>query len=424
MIVNKVSKLQGTITVPADKSITHRAIMLSSIADVKSIINNFLPSEDCFSTMSAFTNMGVEIEKNKNTLTIKGVGIKGLKAPQKDIYAGNSGTTTRLISGILAGQTFTSTIIGDDSLSKRPMKRVIEPLKLMGAEISAKDNNYLPMTINAKGNLKSIEYKSPVASAQIKSCILLAGLYADGVTKITEPVKSRDHSERMLKAFGADVSVDGLTISIKKCDKLFSQNIDIPCDISSAAFFLVAGLIAPNSNIKILNVNINPTRDGIIEVLKNMGANITLDNIRTVSGEEVADIEVSSSKLNAVNIGAEIMPRLIDEIPVIALAAAQAEGTTTISGAKELRVKESDRLSAIATQLIKMGADITETEDGLIIKGVSKLKGNKVDSFKDHRIAMMLSIAGLIADGKTEIADSACVNISFANFYDILKKLI
>ena len=424
MIVNKVSKLQGTITVPADKSITHRAIMLSSLADGKSVINNFLPSEDCFSTMNAFRNMGIKIEENKNSLIIKGAGINGLKAPQKDIYAGNSGTTTRLISGILAGQTFTSTIIGDDSLSKRPMKRVIEPLKLMGAEISAKDNNYLPMTINAKGNLKSIEYKSPVASAQIKSCILLAGLYADGVTKITEPVKSRDHSERMLKAFGADVSVDGLTISIKKCDKLFSQNIDIPCDISSAAFFLVAGLIAPNSNIKILNVNINPTRDGIIEVLKNMGANITLDNIRTVSGEEVADIEVSSSKLNAVNIGAEIMPRLIDEIPVIALAAAQAEGTTTISGAKELRVKESDRLSAIATQLIKMGADITETEDGLIIKGVSKLKGNKVDSFKDHRIAMMLSIAGLIADGKTEIADSACVNISFANFYDILKKLI
>lgn len=424
MKLNKISKLKGIIKVPADKSITHRAIMLSSLSDGKSVINNFLPSEDCFSTMNAFRAMGVEIEENAASLTIKGVGINGLKSPKQNIYAGNSGTTTRLISGILAGQKFSSTITGDDSLSKRPMKRVIEPLKLMGADISAKDGNFLPMTINAKGNLHGIEYISPVASAQVKSCVLLAGLYADGITKVTEPVKSRDHSERMLKAFGADVSVDGLTVSIKKCDKLFAQNVDVPCDISSAAFFLVAGLIVPNSNIKILNVNINPTRDGIIEVLKNMGANITLDNIRTVSGEEVADIEVCSSKLNAVNIGAEIMPRLIDEIPIIALAATQAEGTTKISGAKELRVKESDRLSAIATQLIKMGADITETEDGLIIKGVSKLKGCKVDSFKDHRIAMMLSVAGLIADGETEIIDSDCVNISFANFYDILKELI
>ncbi len=421
--INKVLRLQGTISVPADKSITHRAIMLSSLADGRSIINNFLPSEDCFSTMNAFRNMGVEIEENGTTLIIKGVGIHGLKKPQQNIYAGNSGTTTRLISGILAGQNFSSTVTGDDSLSKRPMKRVIEPLKLMGTDITAKDGNFLPMTINAKGNLKAVEYKSPVASAQVKSCILLAGLYADGITKVTEPVKSRDHSERMLKAFGADISVDGLSVSIKHCDKLFAQNIDIPCDISSAAFFLVAGLIVPNSNIKILNVNINSTRDGIIEVLKNMGANITLDNVRTVSGEEVADIEVSYSNLQAVDIGAEIMPRLIDEIPIIALAATQADGTTKISGAKELRVKESDRLSAIATQLIKMGADIVETEDGLIIKGISKLNGCKVDSFKDHRIAMMLSIAGLIAEGETEIADSDCVNISFANFYEVLKKL-
>lgn len=423
MKINKVSNLSGTITVPADKSITHRAIMLSSLADGKSVINNFLPSEDCFSTMNAFRAMGVEIEENITSLTVKGVGINGLRSPEQNIYAGNSGTTTRLISGILAGQNFSSIITGDDSLSKRPMKRVIEPLKLMGADISAKDGNFLPMTINGKGILNPIEYKSPVASAQVKSCILLAGLYADGITKVTEPVKSRDHSERMLKAFGADVSVDGLSVSIKKCDKLFAQNVDVPCDISSAAFFLVAGLIVSNSNIKILNVNINPTRDGIIEVLKNMGAKIHIDNIRTVSGEEVADIEVSYCKLNGTNIGAEIMPRLIDEIPIIAFAATQADGITKISGAKELRVKESDRLSAIATQLIKMGADITETEDGLIIKGVSKLHGNKVDSFKDHRIAMMLSIAGLIAEGETEIIDSDCVNISFANFYDVLKQI-
>ena len=421
MKINRVSKLNGTITVPADKSITHRAIMLSSIAAGKSYVKNYLKSDDCLMTMNAFKQMGVNIEQKENSLIINGVGINGLKNPVKEIYAGNSGTTTRLLSGVLAGQNFSSTITGDASLSKRPMKRVIEPLSLMGVNIKAKENNFLPMTILSNGKLNAINYKSPVASAQVKSCILFAGLYADGITTVTEPIKSRDHSERMFKTFGADISVDNLTVSIKHCNKLYAQEINVPCDISSAAFFIVAGLIVPNSNIKILNVNINSTRDGIIEVLKNMGAKITLDNIRTVSGEEVADIEVSTSKLNAVNIGAEIMPRLIDEIPIIALAATQAEGTTKISDAKELRVKESDRLSAIATQLKKMGADITETDDGLIIKGVSKLHGNKVNSFKDHRIAMMLSIAALIADGETEISDSDCVNISFADFYDVLK---
>jgi 3-phosphoshikimate 1-carboxyvinyltransferase len=423
MKINRVSNLNGTITVPADKSITHRAIMLSSIATGKSCVKNYLKSDDCLMTMNAFKQMGVNIEQKENSLIINGVGINGLKNPVKEIYAGNSGTTTRLLSGVLAGQNFSSTITGDASLSKRPMKRVIEPLSLMGVNINAKENNFLPMTINANGNLKAINYVSPVASAQVKSCILFAGLYADGITTVTEPIKSRDHSERMFKTFGADISVDGLSVNIKKCNELYSREINVPCDISSAAFFIVAGLIVPNSNIKILNVNINKTRDGILTVLKNMGANIVLDNVRDVSGEPVADIEIKSSKLNSTSFGKEIVPALIDEIPVIVLAATQAEGQTVISGAKELKVKESNRIHSVASQLNKMGADIQETDDGFIINGPAKLKGAIVDSFDDHRIAMMLSVAGLIADGETEILKSDCVKISFANFYEVLKKV-
>ncbi len=423
MKINKVSKLNGIITVPADKSITHRAIMLSSLATGKSYINNYLKSDDCLMTMNAFKQMGVNIEQTEKSLTITGAGINGLKNPVKEIYAGNSGTTTRLLSGVLAGQKFSSTITGDASLSKRPMKRVIEPLSLMGTNITAKENNFLPMTISPKENLKAISYTSPVASAQVKSCILFAGLYADGTTTVTEPIKSRDHSERMFKTFGADISVDGLSVSVKKCNGLYAQEVTVPCDISSAAFFIVAGLIVPNSNIKILNVNINKTRDGILTVLKSMGANIVLDNVRNVSGEDVADIEIKTTKLNSTSFGKEIVPSLIDEIPVIVLAATQAEGQTIISGAKELKVKESDRIHSVASQLNKMGADIKETDDGFIINGPVKLKGATVDSFDDHRIAMMLSTAGLIAEGETEVLNSDCVKISFANFYEVLKQI-
>ena len=423
MKINKVSKLNGTIVVPADKSITHRAIMLSSLATGKSYINNYLKSDDCLMTMNAFKQMGVNIEQKENSLIITGAGINGLKNPVKELYAGNSGTTTRLLSGVLAGQNFSSTITGDESLSKRPMKRVIEPLSLMGADINAKENNFLPMTINANGTLKSINYTSPVASAQVKSCILFAGLYADGTTTVIEPIKSRDHSERMFKTFGANIVVDGLKVSVNRCDKLYSQEVTVPSDISSAAFFIVAGLIVPNSNIKILNVNINKTRDGILTVLKNMGANVVLNNIRTVSGEDVADIEIQSSNLKSTSFSKEIVPALIDEIPIIVLAATQAEGKTVISGAKELKVKESNRIHSVASQLNKMGANIEETDDGFIINGPTKLKGATVDSFDDHRIAMMLSIAGLIAQGETEILNSDCVKISFANFYEVLKQI-
>ena len=423
MKINKVSKLNGTIVVPADKSITHRAIMLSALADGKSVINNYLKSDDFLMTLNAFKQMGVQIEQKENSLIIEGAGINGLKNPVKEIYAGNSGTTTRLLSGVLAGQKFSSTISGDASLSKRPMKRVIEPLSLMGVDIVAKENNFLPMTITPGENLKAINYISPVASAQVKSCILFAGLYADGITTVAEPIKSRDHSERMFKTFGADITVNDLSVSVKKCDKLYSQEVTVPCDISSAAFFIVAGLIVPDTNIKILNVNINKTRDGILTVLKNMGANIVLDNVKDVSGEPVADIEITTSKLNSTSFGKETVPSLIDEIPIIVLAATQAEGKTVISGAKELKVKESNRIHAVASQLNKMGADIEETDDGFIVNGPTKLKGATVESFDDHRIAMMLSVAGLIAEGETEIVNSDCVKISFANFYEVLEKI-
>jgi len=423
MILNKANKLEGTITVPADKSITHRAIMFASLADGVSYINNYLPSQDCLTTLNIFRQMGVDIEQTDTTLKIRGAGLFGLKKFNKPFNANNSGTTTRLLSGILAGQNFSSEIIGDESLSLRPMKRVIIPLRQMGAEISAKDDNYLPIKINSSKNLKAINYNSSIASAQVKSCVLLAGLYADGQTVYTEPEKSRDHTETMLKAFGANISVDNLTVSIKKCNKLFAQEISIPADISSAAFFIVAGLIIKNSHIIIKQVNINKTRSGIITVLKNMGADIKISNIKKISGEPVADIEVKNSSLHSTNIDKKLIPSLVDEIPVIALAATQAEGVTTISGAGELRLKESDRLKLIATQLNKMGANITETQDGLIIKGKAELKGCSVATAKDHRMAMMLSIAALCAEGQTTVENSDCVNISFSNFYDVLKQI-
>ncbi|MCK9582425.1 MAG: 3-phosphoshikimate 1-carboxyvinyltransferase [Endomicrobiales bacterium] len=424
---SRVKKLSGEISVPADKSITHRAIMFSSIANGVSRIENYLASGDCNATIRAFSSMdfsklpcsegmGVRIIEEGSTLEIHGVGLNGLIVPKTQIDAGNSGTTVRLLSGILAGQNFSSTMVGDASLSKRPMKRIIEPLSEMGAVFSLKENSHLPFTITGSKNLKAINYKSLISSAQVKSCILLAGLYANGVTTFSEPTKSRDHTERMLKARGAKLNVDGNTVSIEKTNELKAMDMVVPGDISSAAFFIVAGLIVPNSKITLKNVGINPTRDGILEILKKMGAKITLQNKRDVCGEPVVDILVESSELKAVEFGGEIIPRLIDEIPILALAATQAKGQTKIYGAQELRVKESDRIKTIASELTKMGADIEETEDGLIINGPTKLKGAKVESYNDHRIAMMLSIASLIADGKTYINDVVCVGTSYAKF--------
>lgn len=420
--LSKASKIKGVIEVPADKSITHRAVILSSIATGKSVVKNYLPSDDCLRTIEAFKQMGVEIKQEGESLVINGNGLF-LEKTAKEVYAGNSGTTARLLLGILSGQNFESKLTGDESLSKRPMARVIRPLSQMGAKIQA-ENNTLPVTITGGNNLTAIDYISDKSSAQVKSAVLFAGMYANGITKYTEPVKSRDHSERMLKAYGADIKVDGNVVSISKTEKLNPQKITVPGDISSAAFFIVAALITPGSNIKIKNIGINPTRDGIIEVLKKMGADITLTNIREVSGEPVCNINVKHSKLNAVDIDAQIIPRMIDEIPIFALAATQAKGITKITGAKELRVKESDRISAIKNEFTKIGAEVEELEDGLIIKGKTNLTGAEVESYNDHRIAMTLAVASLISNGKMTIKNADCVNISFPDFFEVLKKCV
>jgi 3-phosphoshikimate 1-carboxyvinyltransferase len=400
--------------------------MLSSLAEGDSIVRNYLPSDDCNRTIEAFRQMGAEIKIDNGNLYIKGVGLN-LKKPQDgkyDIYAGNSGTTSRLISGILAGQDFETTITGDESLSKRPMGRIIEPLSKMGVEIRSNDG-LLPLTIKGKSPLIAINYICDKSTAQVKSAVLFAGLYADAPTTYTEPEKSRDHSERMLRAFGADVRVNGNSVTIYPAQKLLPQDITVPGDISSAAFFIAAALIVPGSSLTIKNVGVNPTRDGLIDVLKRMGAEISLVNSREISNEPVCDIEVKYSKLKAVNMDASIVPRMVDEIPIFVLIATQAEGITRISGAGELKVKETDRIAAVASQFKKLGAQVEALDDGFIISGNGgiPLNGNLLDSFEDHRIAMTLSIASLIADGETLIKDSNCVSISFPNFYEVLKNI-
>ncbi|MCL2799581.1 MAG: 3-phosphoshikimate 1-carboxyvinyltransferase [Endomicrobia bacterium] len=420
--LKKVNKIEGIIEVPADKSITHRAVMFSSIAQGDSVIKNYLPSDDCLRTIDAFRQMGAEIKSIKDTLYIKGKGLKLVK-PQNEVYCGNSGTTARLLTGILCGQDFETKLTGDPSLSKRPMQRVIEPLSQMGADIKS-NNGLLPLIIKG-GTPKGIRYESGKSSAQVKSAVILAGLYADGATTYIEPVKSRDHTERMLAAYGAEIKVDGNAVTVYPAEKLAANEICVPGDISSAAFFIAAALIAPSSDLTVKNVGINPTRDGIIEVLKKMGAQITLQNVKNVSDEPAADINVKYSKLKAVNIDASIIPRMIDEVPVFALIAAMAVGVTKITGAKELRVKESDRITAVVSQLKKTGAQIEELEDGMIINGSPDFKpvGTTVESFQDHRIAMTLAVASLAAAGDMTIKDADCVNISFPNFYELLKKV-
>ncbi|BAG14146.1 3-phosphoshikimate 1-carboxyvinyltransferase [Candidatus Endomicrobiellum trichonymphae] len=424
--LKKTNYVSGVIEVPSDKSITHRAVMLSSLAEGNSIVRDYLPSDDCNRTIEAFRQMGVEIKIDNGSLYVKGAGLK-LAKPQNgkyNIYAGNSGTTTRLLSGILAGQDFETVITGDDSLSKRPMRRVILPLSQMGANIKSNDG-LLPLIIKGRNPLKELNYESDKSTAQVKSAILFAGLFADGATTYKEPVKSRDHSERMLKAFGVNIKVNGNFVTVYPAEKLIAQDITVPGDISSAAFFIAAALIVPDSNLTIRNVGVNPTRDGLIEVLKQMGADITLANMREISQEPVCDIVVKYSKLKAADIDASLVPRMVDEIPVFVLIATQADGITRISGAKELRVKESDRIESVTSQFKKLGAQIESLEDGFIINGNSKfnLAGTIVDSFDDHRIAMTLAIASLIAEGETIIRDSHCVDISFPGFYKVLNNI-
>lgn len=421
-IIHKKTGLKGKIKIPGDKSISHRAVMFGSIAKGDTHISGFLAGDDCMSTIGCFRTLGIDIEANGENVTVHGKGLRGLSVPKKQLDVGNSGTTIRLISGILAAQNFDTVLNGDASIQKRPMKRIIDPLSLMGADIESTNNGYAPLTIHGK-SLNAIEYTMPMASAQVKSSILLASLFAKGSTVIKEPVASRNHTEIMLNHFGADIiSRDGI-ITSSPVKELYAKDLTVPGDISSAAFFIVAGLIVPNSHIIIENVGINPTRTGIIDALKNMGGNITILNKRESGGEAVGDIEVKSSKLKAVTLSGGIIPRMIDEIPVFAVAALCAEGTTYVKDAQELKVKESNRIAAMASELGKMGVKIIETDDGMIIEGSQRLKGAEVYSHMDHRVAMSCAVAGLTADGDTIITKGDCVGISFPNFYELLNTL-
>jgi 3-phosphoshikimate 1-carboxyvinyltransferase len=422
--VQNGGSLNGEARVAGDKSISHRSIMLGSLAEGTTHVTGFLEAEDALATLQAFRDMGVEIEQSENgCVTIHGVGKHGLKAPKTPLYLGNSGTSMRLLSGLLAGQAFNSVLTGDESLSKRPMKRVTEPLAKMGAEIKTTEKGTAPLEITGKaGQLKSIDYEMPMASAQVKSCLLLAGMYARGETKVTEPAPTRDHTERMLSGFGYPVQVAGNQASINADGKLTAMTIDVPSDISSAAFFLVGASIAENSSILLKHVGINPTRTGVIDILKLMGANIEILNERTVGGEPVADLRVTSAKLKGIEIPEHLVPLAIDEFPVLFIAAACAEGETRLTGAEELRVKESDRIQVMADGLQILGVDAQPTPDGMIIQG-GKIGSGTVESHGDHRIAMSFAIAGLQASASIEILDCANVNTSFPEFKAIATNL-
>ena len=422
MIFQKAHHLKGEVTVPGDKSISHRAVMFGSLAEGTTEVLNFLQGADCLSTIECFRKMGILIENTPERILIHGKGLHGLQKPDGILDAGNSGTTTRLISGILAGQPFETTLTGDSSIQKRPMRRIMEPLSLMGADItSLSDNDCAPLRIKG-APLHGIHYHSKVASAQVKSAILLAGLYADDITKVTEPVVSRDHTEIMLGCFGAQVHTEDTTASICPEPALHGQKVCVPGDISSAAYFIAAGLLVPGAEVLIRNVGINPTRDGILKVAQAMGGNITLLNVRR-DGEPTADLLVKHSALHGITIEGEIIPTLIDELPIINVMAACAEGTTIIRDAAELKVKESDRIDVMVSSLGAMGCDITGTEDGMIIHGGRPLHGAVIDSHLDHRIAMSFAVAALTADGDTRICGSDVVTISYPGFYEDLRKL-
>ena len=419
-----IRSVKGELVPPPDKSISHRAVIFSSLAKGESSVKNFLRAADTLSTVSAFRALGTDIEEKGNELLIRGEGIRGLREPGNVIDCHNSGTTMRLLSGVLSGNPFFSVLSGDDSLRKRPMQRVIVPLKQMGAEIVGRDNDrYPPMAIRG-GALKPIACRLPVASAQVKSAILLAGLYSEGETEVLEPLRSRDHTERMLPAFGADILVEGLSVKVKGVADLRGRDTIVPGDFSSAAFFMVASLLIKDSEVILRNVGINPTRTGLMNVLKRMGAGMSVEHVREVSGEPVADIFCRGNRtLKAVTIQPEEMPLLIDEFPILCVAATQAEGITAITGAEELRVKESDRIAAMATELKKFGVELEEYPDGIRIKGKAELKGCEVQSYGDHRIAMSLSIAALLAKGTSVINNASCVDISFPGFFEELKRL-
>jgi 3-phosphoshikimate 1-carboxyvinyltransferase len=424
-IVQPGGQLRGEARVPGDKSMSHRSIMLGSLAEGVTHVKGFLEAEDALATLQAFRDMGVQIDGPVDgCVTIHGVGKHGLKAPQKELYLGNSGTSMRLLSGLLAGQPFNTILTGDKSLSGRPMKRVTEPLALMGADIRAAEKGTAPLEITGRaGQLQAIHYVMPMASAQVKSCLLLAGMYAQGETSVVEPAPTRDHTERMLAGFGYPVTREGNKVSINADGKLTATDIDVPSDISSAAFFLVGASIASGSDITLKHVGINPTRTGVISILRLMGASIEILNERVVGGEPVADLHVVSRPLKGIDIPEELVPLAIDEFPVLFVAAACAEGQTRLSGAEELRVKESDRIQVMADGLHILGVDAKPTPDGMVIQGGGKIGGGTVASHGDHRIAMAFAIAGLRASAPITILDCANVNTSFPEFKDLAKNL-
>ena len=420
--------LRGTLTVSGDKSISHRAVMLGSLATGTTEIEGFLPGEDCLSTIRCFRSMGVQIEQNGSSVKVFGRGLRELTAPAGILDCGNSGTTTRLLSGVLAAQHFNSVLSGDASIQRRPMKRIMIPLRAMGADItSVSGNDCAPLSVHGK-QLYGIHFNSPIASAQVKSAVLLAGLYASGQTTVTEPALSRDHTERMLRSFGAKVLTgnfeDRPSVTVTETQNLYGTEISVPGDISSAAFFLVGASIVPGSEVVLRNVGINPTRDGVISALRAMGAKIEVLDVRNEDSEPAADLLVRYAPLHGTEIGGALIPRLIDELPVLAAAAAVAEGRTVIRDAAELKVKESNRIRTMAEGLSRLGAKVEETEDGLIIDGGAALHGGADESYSDHRIAMSFAILSLVTDGEVRISDPDCVNISAPTFYEDLKSLL
>ncbi|HML37745.1 MAG TPA: 3-phosphoshikimate 1-carboxyvinyltransferase [Bacillota bacterium] len=409
--------LRGIITVAPDKSISHRAVILGSIARGETVIEYFLMGEDCLSTVECFRKMGVTIEIKGSEVFVTGNGLRGLKEPQELLYTGNSGTTTRLLCGLLAPQRFSSVLDGDASIRKRPMSRVIAPLRAMGADITGTDGDFTPIIIKG-AKLKGIEYELPVASAQLKSALILAGLYGDGKTAIIEPKPSRNHTELMAGGFGGNISVEGNRITVTPAEELYGHDLTVPGDISSAAFFLAAALIVPNSEITIRNVGLNETRTGIIDVLKAMGGSIQIE--KSGGGiEPGGDITVKSSSLHGTEIGGALIPRL----PVIAVAAAFAEGRTVIRDAEELKVKESNRIDAMEKELKKAGVDVRSTDDGLIIEGGRPVRGGSFETYGDHRVAMSMAVLALAAEGASRIENHRCIGISYPDFFDTLNKI-
>jgi 3-phosphoshikimate 1-carboxyvinyltransferase len=417
-----VKRINGSIRLPGDKSISHRALMLGAIADGETVVENLSNGEDVRSTADCLQKLGIRIEQEGAKTVINGKGLHGLQESEEALDVGNSGTTIRLLSGILAGQQFTSTLTGDSSIAGRPMSRIIKPLRLMGAEVNARDDNFTPLTITG-GHLNSIRYRMPVASAQLKSCLLFAGLYADGTTEVIEKQYSRDHTERMLQTFGVQVARHELSVQLTGPARLTGQTIYVPGDLSSAAFFIAAAILIEGSELVIYNVGVNPTRKAFLSLLSDMGADITIMNVSTLNNEIIADLVVKSSKLQSTRISGALIPQLIDEIPIIAVLATQAEGKTIIQDAGELRLKESDRLATVAANLQILGAEVVESDDGLSITGPQKLKSASIDSYGDHRIAMAFTIAALLTDSPTTIKNAESASISFPGFYAKLLEL-